>query len=144
MRTWQTIRNWFKGRVPRSKDHRTLDVRDEIVALLDLSCYTASQAVMTSKLIEGELKRLNCDDKFRDKLVKEHSDLEIQLQSLRTTIETLNTLLNTARAEGVLGSLRTECKESQRMMIELLNEQDMRELIQVVEDLKQSAIGSVP
>jgi predicted RNase H-like nuclease (RuvC/YqgF family) len=111
---------------------------------LDLCCYAASQAVTGSKLIEWELGRLNSKEECRASLVQEHSDLQMHLESLRTMIETLNTLLNSARKTLVLGESRRECEASRRTIAELLSSQDVRELKQAVKNLEQTSIGSEP
>ncbi len=144
MRTWQAIRNWIRRSLVQSKGPSFRGICEELEALLDLCCYAASQAVAGSKLIEWELGRLNSNDEMRESLVQEHSDLQMHLESQRTKIETLNTLLNSARKHLVLGQSLTECEASRRTISELLSNEDVRELKQAVEDLKQQSIGSEP
>lgn len=144
MRTWQAIRNWFRRRLMPSRNPSTWEVCDELEALLDLCCYAASQAAAGSKLIERELGRSDREAASWENLAEEHSDLQGHLQSLRTMIETLNSLLNSARKNLVLGQSRTEREESQRMVTDLLNSRDLRELEQAVKDIEQTSIGSQP
>lgn len=144
MRTWQAIRNWFRRRLLPSRSPSTLEACDELEALLDLCCYAASQAVAGSRRIEGELARLNLEKESRESLIQEHSDLQRHVMSLRTMIDTLNSLLNSARTNLMLHGSRRDREASQRMVAELLNSRDMRELKQAVKDLEQTSIGSQP
>jgi hypothetical protein len=142
MRWLQIIRNWF--REPSSGSIASSELSRELQALLDLCCYAASQAVACSKLIEREIDQLNTAGEEIERLIQEHSNLQTNLQHLQEIISTLHTLLNSARADLVLGCSRFDWESSRRMVAELLTGRDVLELKQALRNLDQKSVGSEP
>lgn len=136
------MRNWVRRRFVQPRGPSFPEICDELEALLDLCCYATSQAVAGSKLIEWELDQLSSKDEVRERLMQEHSDLQLHLESLRTVFETLNTLSNAARKALLLGQTLRACETSRRSIAELLSSEDVRELKQAVKNLEQESIGS--
>ena len=129
MRWLQVLRSWLM-----SGSETSVESSRELEALLDLSCYAASQLVACSRLLERELNQFSPANDDRESLLREHSELKSELGHLRETIERLHDLLNSARKNRTLDRSRHECESSRRMISDVLMKEDLRELQEAIKN----------